>query len=349
MPIDINALADQIALEIADYREGEIARPDRNHVLRWVNQFDPIARGLILQETAHFLGRRYASKANVHEFINALVQHNDLTGVDQRAFWSGVGFLRLQQRSQSQRDMLAILSGILEQRFGFRADRQISENRNYVYIDDGIFSGRQIRSEIIRWVRDNDIRDCKVHIIVIGMHKNGYWYTNKKINEDVSGRNVNVRWWRALEIEDWKKPDTVNTVSVLWPRQVPDNQYVQQWQQLCPEDARHFNPRPASTANNPNFASEAGREMLEEHFLIKGAFIRSICRNPADAMRPLGYHSLHGAGFGTLFATYRNCPNNCPLVLWWGNPTGDRPLNQWYPLLPRRTRAYNWGADFEDF
>ena len=55
-------------------------------------------------------------------------------------------------------------------------------------------------------------------------------------------------------------------------------------------------------------------------------------------MRPLGFMKLVSLGFGTFFVTYRNIANNCPLVLWWGDPDFPmtHPIGIWYPLFPRR-------------
>ena len=51
-------------------------------------------------------------------------------------------------------------------------------------------------------------------------------------------------------------------------------------------------------------------------------------------MRPLGYHNLRTLGFGSMFITYRNCPNNCPLALWVEQDA--------YPsLFPRKANTKN--------
>lgn len=152
------------------------------------------------------------------------------------------------------------------------------------------------------------------------------------------------------EIEDWKKPPNVATVAVLWPTHFPNDPCIRRWLIASPQDEVRFNQRPpiAPPSQNPFFTSEANRILLEQAFLQRGAYIVTLSQQNNPHMHPLGYHNLNGPGFGTLFATYRNCPNNCPLVLWWGDPDAGRPLNQWYPLLPRRTRAQNWAADFDE-
>ncbi|CAA7625289.1 hypothetical protein [Magnetospirillum sp. UT-4] len=350
MPIDRNAVAAEIAVTIADYRQGEIAPPNREHVLRWIDQFDAATRDGILVETQNLLARSYIPKPFVEKFINMLANTEKLVGPDPRVFWSGVGFLNMQRRSQSQRDMLALLSAVLTTRYGLGCEREKSLNGSYVYIDDAIFSGNQVRGDVQQWIEQTDARNCHIHVIVIGWHKRGQWYANKQLRAICSPRSIRMTWWKLGEIEDWKKPETNASVAVLWPTHAPNDQYIQNWFRLSPRDLEFFTPRPAlqPPLQNSNFTSEAGRVLLEQAFMQRGAFIASLPRNHDPHMHPLGYQSLNGPGFGTLFATYRNCPNNCPLVLWWGDPDAGRPLNQWYPLLPRRTRAQNWAADFDE-
>ena len=78
--------------------------------------------------------------------------------------------------------------------------------------------------------------------------------------------------------------------------------------------------------------------MLERELLLAGMHIRSLSQNPSPALRPLGFGPF-GLGFGSTIVTYRNCPNNTPLALWWGDPQAEpaHPFARWYPLVQRRT------------
>jgi hypothetical protein len=86
------------------------------------------------------------------------------------------------------------------------------------------------------------------------------------------------------------------------------------------------------------FSSEQGRQALEQGFLKAGMKIRSFSADPSAALKPLGFGPF-GVGFGSLFLSYRNCPNNAPLALWWGDPSKPRthPFSKWLPLVPRKT------------
>ena len=83
------------------------------------------------------------------------------------------------------------------------------------------------------------------------------------------------------------------------------------------------------TPKDSVFSGEEGRALLERVFLESGVRIRSICPHLKETARPLGFSLLKTLGFGATVITYRNCPNNCPLALWAGDP--------WYPLFRRKT------------
>ena len=58
---------------------------------------------------------------------------------------------------------------------------------------------------------------------------------------------------------------------------------------------------------------------MESELLIAGVSIRDLSQNPKDILPPLAFGPF-GLGFGSMLVTFRNCPNNCPLALWWGDP-----------------------------
>ena len=99
-----------------------------------------------------------------------------------------------------------------------------------------------------------------------------------------------------------------------------------------------FEPRTPLPNASRLFTSEKNRQLLEREFLHAGTQIQGFAESPSAALKPLGF-SPFVPGFGSLFVTYRNCPNNCPLALWYGDPDlgPDHPLSRWYPLFPRKT------------
>ena len=100
---------------------------------------------------------------------------------------------------------------------------------------------------------------------------------------------------------------------------------------------RMFSPRLSVLEGGKIFASEEDRQILERSLLWAGQKIVGLSSHPSPRLKPLGY-SRFAPGFGSLFVTYRNCSNNCPLALWWGDPAypTSHPLGNWYPLVQRK-------------
>lgn len=159
-----------------------------------------------------------------------------------------------------------------------------------------------------------------------------------------SGKNITIKYWRAANIENRKsqKKDS----GVLWPAQLPEDARLSAYLGLAHRFP--FEPRPPGGQLSP-FSSEEGRQLLECQLLLAGVKIRAACENPKDIIRPLGF-SAFGLGFGSMIVTFRNCPNNCPLALWWGDPDAgpNHPFSKWYPLFPRRTYGTEIAFDVVD-
>lgn len=112
------------------------------------------------------------------------------------------------------------------------------------------------------------------------------------------------------------------------------------WPKSIPESAKHYfntftHPlelRNGSAASSQKvFVDDNHRSTCEEVFLDRGVWIRDQCPRLTKYQRPLGNYVLETPGFGATFVTFRNCPNNAPLVFWAGDP--------WYPLFPRDTNT----------
>ena len=135
-------------------------------------------------------------------------------------------------------------------------------------------------------------------------------------------------WWSRL-VENRKAYRT----DVLWPIEAPSHPGVRAYQERPTTGEIIWRPPGGAT---DLFSSESSRNLLEREFVVAGAKLVAKAQSPNPLMRPLGY-SRFGFGFGSMMATFRNCPNNAPLALWWGDPTKppSHPLH-WYPLLPRK-------------
>jgi hypothetical protein len=279
----------------------------------------------------------YFSRQVVREFAEAWIVRRDLVGSDPRAFWSRVNFLRIQQNGESQAVMVEIFDEALQERLGLSVAACGSEDGPYVYLDDVIFSGNRVATDLTRWVTDTAPPRGVINVLAIVSHALGRFEAERRIGEH--SRSVGKR----LEVSFWEDASFENRLArrdlseVLWPSDLPDDPEVKEY--VAHEQRFPFQPRAeGGVLYREIFSSEEGRQLLERKLLLAGVRIRALCKAPNERMRPLGYSS-YGVGFGSLIATFRNCPNNAPLALWWGDPSQPRwhPLAAWYPLLPRKT------------
>jgi hypothetical protein len=194
-----------------------------------------------------------------------------------------------------------------------------------------MFSGGRVGYDLEQWINKDAPQIARVHVIVAAFHTSGHFFVERKLKDvaKATGKNIKIEFWRALKIENRKAYK--NNSGVLWPAVIPEIEAVQTY--LALPSKFPFEPRQPGVLAGP-FLSESGRQILESEFLIAGIKIRSLSENPKPVMRPLGF-SPFGLGFGSTIVTYRNCPNNCPLALWWGDPEATSGALHWYPLLPR--------------
>lgn len=324
---------------LADYRHDDLAAPTQAHVKRWVEQFDNTDQEVIASETLHVLRQTYVSKTNYKRFLSALAQSQNILGDDDpTTFWNKSTLLNIQERSQSQASLVETFHSLLKENF----DIEVTENEHdkpvWFYIDDGIFSGRQVYTDLQRWVRESEPRSGTLHIVVMCAHQFGVYDIKRQLRRAFGERSIAFKIWRIMTLEN--RLTYRNVSDVLWPQFTPGSPSIQEWLDANPNALSNFKCRIGSSLGKQSlFSSHDARLILERAFFEKGAFICQIPTQANQMMRPLGNTSFRMPGFGTMFATYRNCPNNAPLVLWWGEPGGNATLRQWYPLMQRRVRG----------
>lgn len=303
---------------INDYRMGEIAPPVAAHVDRWVKQFADDVQVPLLREMDHVLKSTYFSLDRVTAFLRGLIDTKKLVGDDSCAFWSSVNFLDIQQGGNSQTEMLALFDALLKEKCGLTIAECANDSTVYIYLDDAVFTGNRVRRDIEAWVENEAPAEASLHIVSIAHHSGGQYYASGKINQAISaaGKKLNVKWWRAIELEDRRTYS--QTSDVLRPTSIPNDAAVQDY-----VNGMTYKPTlrsPGNVGKNSFFSSEAGRNLLEQEFLVAGARIRQLCPNLGNTQRPLGHSTLETLGFGSPIVTFRNCPNNAPLALWVGDP-----------------------------
>lgn len=328
--------AEALATLLGGYRQGEVASLDADHVEKWARQFAPADRVPLLEELHHVWSKLFLRKDLMQKFLTRQTREPALAGADPKAFWSAAKVLDIQTKGESQRDMRSLFAMELKNAFGLDIDK-CGGGADFVYFDDVLFTGDRIKTDLLKWMPTAP-RGAIVHIVLVGAHTLGKWATERDLKAAAlaAGNGITFRFRQAVEFENRKAHKDQSIV--LWPTSLP------------PEAAAYeqgntgFLPRVAQ-ATTKLFSSPDRRNLMEQAFLKAGLQIRSLSANPKPILRPLGYGPF-GVGFGSLVLTYRNCPSNAPLALWWGDPTKPswHPLSKWYPLVPRRT----YGGD-DDF
>lgn len=332
-------LLESIALTIADYRSGEVDAPTPDHVDRWINQFEAAVQVPMLREMAHVLKQTYFSKSTVSKFFAHQITHKALAGDNPCAFWRAAHVLDIQQHGHSQSEIRELFGEALKETCDLAIDNCGEAGGAFIYLDDTLFSGSRIGNDLSSWIEGEAPAKTTVHVLVIAAHRFGEWKCAGRLRDAAreAAKDLDFKFWAALRVENRRAYR--NRSEVLWPAAIPDDAGLKAY--MAEEQKFPFEPRqPGGVPEHPVFSSDEGRQLLERELLLAGLRIRSFSQNPSRALRPLGF-SPFGLGFGSLIATYRNCPNNTPLALWWGDPDAapGHPFANWYPLLPRKTYA----------
>ena len=191
-----------------------------------MNQFDPAVQNSILHELDHVLDSTYINRANVNGFLAALLTNSKIAGSAPAEFWQGVNFLNIQGGGNSQREMLSIFESLLLEKWGFRIDDCGQNGTAFVYLDDVIFTGNRVLNDLRSWIQQSAPEKATVHVITIAYHRGGRYYADNKIASiaRASGKDIQLSWWRCIEIEDTKTH--INTSDVLRPTRLPDDAFV---------------------------------------------------------------------------------------------------------------------------
>ena len=327
-------LLESIANTIADYREGDVPRRTPQHVERWVSQFPEETQDGILAELNHLLSQTYISRDKMTEFLRGLAKDEKFCGADPKTFWKNANFLDIQQGGNSQRELLAMFDELLKQEIGINLSDCGSNEGPFIYLDDGVFGGGRVLQDLSIWIEAEAPAKCEVRIVVAVLHKLGEWYVDNEINniQNKLQKSIKLSWRPILTLENRKSYKNVS--DVLWPTQVPPGPLAEAYVRYLTEEKPKYRLElrsPGSVGSNNLFSSDQARILLEQQFLMAGLEIRDKNPRLPETIRPLGATPLKTFGFGSTIVTFRNCPNNCPLALWTGDP--------WFPLFPRSTNS----------
>lgn len=350
----LQTAAENIVAIIEDYQNDWDIYITPDSVLDWVNQFDNGDRLFILQEMEHIFQQTYFSKVKcvglLKKYLPFLTKHHKYTDV--HSFLKETIFLNLQREYKSQSELLMIVDEFLKSDYDFSLS-QCGETKikNFVYIDDVLATGNKAFFDLSNWLKEKNQ-------VKLSQTNSEYIIENKILLSccflcihDWGHSNFLFRLEKEFGLLLKKQTGSFYHYKIQNNLKAhnPSLNLIYPCEEMCDETIRNYLSTLDATANEDRafrkniiprdenfFSSNANRIRLERIFLLKGIEILNSVHNlQVQNIRPLGYtvKSHKTLGLGTLFFTWRNIPNNCPLVFWWNN-------NGWMPLFNLRGRGH---------
>lgn len=363
----------KLANIIKDYRKDELKiKLGAEHIEKWLNQFTPENQDVILAETVHIFESWYFDYSKIDDMLDSMVDYlckkYEIKQTSQ--LFKIVSFINIQEDGASQSFLLSHLIDRIGEQYAVSVRTDITEEiSHYVYLDDGLYTGKRARKDLADCLYSlHPNTDVDAFYIVAGTQ--GLQYV-KGLAYNLA-KELNI----SLKIQAWKL--IYNNKSIdrvfhynqleesyetnqfcLWPLQSTNekiNAYYEHIKTLG-DNYEKCAYRTSPWRNDKGiFTSAQNREIVETEFLIRGIEILGNI-NDNKGLYPLGFSLWPSFGFGSFCAFNMNISNSCPLVLWWGNlEKNGSVLDDWYPLLPRRTNAeteenhnaLNWEDETED-
>lgn len=307
-------------------------------IIDWANQFGNDCE-FMLSELHHLFSQIYLSKEDAVTGLKSILnrQYKDYGFNSVEEYLQCTCFLRLQPEGKSQHIYISMLDDIIFERTG----HHMSEYDNYpktlyVYLDDVLASGGTIRHDLYTWLStDKHAELLKTHKIklelsLICAHTLGLSFMLYGLKMKFG--DLPIKYRSCYEIQNHLKwIDQALNIAIPVKDQPKE---VKEYLALL--DAQKYEEYAFRDSSKPEkelfFTSSENRVRFENILLEKGLYIiKQIKGEVKPNIRPLGLinPNYKTFGLGTHFFTWRNVPNNCPLVYWW-----DVPGHTWKPLFP---------------
>ncbi|WP_146191043.1 phosphoribosyltransferase-like protein [Sphingobacterium athyrii] len=341
-------VAQNITNILSDYENNHFTS---EHVLDWVSQFNAPDQGFVLEELQNIFQKTYYSKAKCAQILKLYIEQwiKVFKYPDVPTFIAETVFLKLQPDHKSQCELLNLLDEILVKFYNCNLGSSGLVAKQYIYLDDVLSTGQTIGRNFNEWFNlSNEFdktktnfhylkdKQIKIHVCLLCGHSWGIYNTKYGLI-----KNIGIEVEAILHIQAYYIIE--NNIKQYNPKlnnMIPvDNQDPVIHEYLNSLKAVSKSEHAFRLSTQPHeenlFSSTVARNRLEILFLTKGIEILSrVGELRVEQIRPLGYtvKSHKTFGLGTLFFTYRNIPNNSPIVFWWGN-------NNWRPLFVLKNRG----------
>ena len=347
----IDALVEQVYDKIKDFRKEEGVQITRENIREWAEKFGDDAE-FMLAETDNILEKTYLTKEEAMELFRKYIKdhlqrykYNDIV-----SYLQDVCYLRLQPEGKSQNVIVDMVEEIVRTDYGLNVEDYIDYPKKlYIYFDDVLITGGTLGKDLATWInegnRKNELNNhtIKLEVNLIVEHRFGLsmmLYSLAHSMKDLRTDNIHI--WHYYEVENHLKlpyiygGQKLNAVIIPVKATLP-TEVIKYWENLSADRHAEYAFRSEGRpAKEEYFTSAENRIHYERVLVEKGLFIINQIQGEVKGnIRPLGfiYPSYKTLGVGTLFFTWRNVPNNSPLVFWW-----DVPGHDWKPLFPAKRR-----------
>jgi hypothetical protein len=347
-------LADDILIIIGDYQNDNNVQLTSQDIIDWSNQFDDGDRKFILQEMLHLLNQgiylsRVKAKALLKERIKEFTEHYKYQSVN--SFLNETIFLDLQQAGKSQGAILELLDEVLKENYKTKlSDCGGKSHKNFIYLDDGINTGNTVFKQLSVWLKEQDgnvtrlisVNNKSIRLIVSAFYYHTWSWENLRwrLKKDLNSDEILNRIEMFFDYEIQNHPRRQNQqYNLAYPVQGQPPK-IKAFLQNLHEGARNHEDKAFRPSNKPGkelfFSNPENRNRFERILLDKGITILNKVEKIYYQHRPLGdgLPSYKTFGTGTLYFTWRNISNTCPLVFWWKG-------HDWKGLFPVKNRGLN--------
>lgn len=343
-------LAEKLQEVIKDYRNDDGVYISAQDIINWANQFGDDAE-FMLTELNHIIPQVYLSKDKAKNCIKSHIDKlmSDLNYNAIVPFLSDTYFLDVQPAHKSQKAILNLLAQMLSEHYGVNlSDYETYPKKNFIYFDDVLATGGTIGKQLIVWLSAMDggstnaehvLNNTKVlSVNLFCQHNWGRSFQSFRLKKTFGDKiDYKIRWYFNYEIQNhlkWNKQHLNNAIPI---RNQPANVATYLAGLTATKYEDYTFRKDTEPANEVLFTNAENRIKYENILVQKGLEIIGMIAEPVSSnIRPLGlvnpnYKTL---GLGTHFFTWRNIPNNSPLVFWW-----EVNGHNWLPLFPVANRG----------
>lgn len=340
----MNDSLNQIYEIIKDYRNDDGIYINKEHIQKWANQFGDDAE-FVLKEFAHIVKQVYISKKEGYKYIEAVLNflQKEYKTANIMTLLCDTQFLLLQPEGKSQHKLMDMLDEIVFNKTGHHMSEYDNyPKRHFLYIDDVLASGKTIGDDLIEWIEEDDHcnkiknKQIDLKVLLICSHSLGLSFQFYRISKHfniVAKSLIDVK--SLCRIENNTK-DYAPKLNIAMPiKDYLSQSAIEYFDALQAEEKySKYGFRDDNTPKIETFFTSKENRIKYENILVnKGIELLNTTNNVGSYTRPLGlvnpkYKTL---GMGTHFFTWRNVPNNCPIVFWW-----EVPGCSWIPLFTKK-------------